>query len=227
MTTQTIYPDNTKDCSKCKQRKPVSDFTPDKRSSTGFRASCRECTRVAAKQQHAKHDPTGEKRRAWQQDWRAKNTEHSNAIARKSMQKLKETDPLRYRHHGVMGHYKESVHSPLGQHILWCLQQRCTYCHAAPNSTYTNMGVDHVIPRAKGGSDSADNLVPCCTKCNKDKQHYTPEKFRALRIKKNIIRSAYIRALRAHGSKPNGFNQEMASKLSLTVDVVKHTTRRL
>ena len=41
----------------------------------------------------------------------------------------------------------------------------CTYCEAPATS------VDHVVPRALGGSDDPANLVPACTWCNSSKCH--------------------------------------------------------
>ena len=40
----------------------------------------------------------------------------------------------------------------------------CYYC-SADNASH----VDHVIPKAKGGSDDMDNLVAACASCNQRK----------------------------------------------------------
>jgi hypothetical protein len=48
----------------------------------------------------------------------------------------------------------------------------CAYC-GAPAWT-----MDHVIPRSRGGSDDASNLVPACKKCNSSKGARTPEEWR-------------------------------------------------
>jgi 5-methylcytosine-specific restriction endonuclease McrA len=40
----------------------------------------------------------------------------------------------------------------------------CAYCGAKENLT-----LDHMIPKSKGGEDSWDNLVTCCTTCNNKK----------------------------------------------------------
>lgn len=37
----------------------------------------------------------------------------------------------------------------------------CQYCGSKKDLT-----IDHVIPRSKGGRDTWENLVACCTKCN-------------------------------------------------------------
>jgi 5-methylcytosine-specific restriction endonuclease McrA len=41
-----------------------------------------------------------------------------------------------------------------------------------------NFCVDHVMPRARGGADTLENLVPCCSSCNERKGTKTVEEFR-------------------------------------------------
>jgi 5-methylcytosine-specific restriction endonuclease McrA len=48
---------------------------------------------------------------------------------------------------------------------------RCQYCGAkGPDLT-----IDHIIPKARGGTDTWDNLVSACKKCNNKKGNRTPE----------------------------------------------------
>lgn len=51
--------------------------------------------------------------------------------------------------------------------------EMCWYCKAAPGDT-----LDHIIPRAQGGTDDPDNLVPACRPCNSSKGARTPEEWR-------------------------------------------------
>jgi 5-methylcytosine-specific restriction endonuclease McrA len=44
---------------------------------------------------------------------------------------------------------------------------RCAYCAKAANT------IDHVQPKSKGGTDSWDNLVACCFRCNNLKSDRT------------------------------------------------------
>ena len=50
--------------------------------------------------------------------------------------------------------------------------KRCTYCDAWyrqwENDWKTSIG-DHVIPLGRGGTDTMDNIVPCCITCNEFK----------------------------------------------------------
>ncbi len=46
---------------------------------------------------------------------------------------------------------------------------RCAYCQGHATT------VDHIVPRSRGGSDTWENLVACCVRCNNGKGNRTPE----------------------------------------------------
>ncbi|MBC8045047.1 MAG: HNH endonuclease [Rhizobacter sp.] len=48
---------------------------------------------------------------------------------------------------------------------------RCQYC----GRTDLVLTLDHVIPKSQGGSDTWENLITACTKCNNKKANRTPE----------------------------------------------------
>ncbi len=48
---------------------------------------------------------------------------------------------------------------------------RCQYCGVSSS----NLTVDHVIPKSRGGTDSWENLVAACIPCNNKKANRTPE----------------------------------------------------
>jgi len=54
------------------------------------------------------------------------------------------------------------------------LEGRCAYCGLSGPVTR-----DHVIPLARGGSNSIDNIVPACRTCNARKNVVTRDEFRA------------------------------------------------
>ena len=45
----------------------------------------------------------------------------------------------------------------------------CEYCHASEQWQYVRFMVDHVIPLARGGADTPDNLALACFHCNRRK----------------------------------------------------------
>jgi 5-methylcytosine-specific restriction endonuclease McrA len=56
-----------------------------------------------------------------------------------------------------------------GRKILERDDYRCQYCGLDGRASFDNalaMRVDFVIPRARKGKKSPDNLVACCTPCN-------------------------------------------------------------
>ena len=48
---------------------------------------------------------------------------------------------------------------------------KCAYCGRSD----LMLTVDHIIPKAKGGNDSWENLITACTKCNNIKGDRTPD----------------------------------------------------
>ncbi len=47
---------------------------------------------------------------------------------------------------------------------------QCQYCESKDNLT-----IDHILPSSRGGIDTWENLVCCCTSCNAKKGNKTPE----------------------------------------------------
>lgn len=50
---------------------------------------------------------------------------------------------------------------------------KCGYCGAV--GTKKELTLDHIIPRARKGENSPENLVTCCFKCNQKKKDHTLE----------------------------------------------------
>ena len=48
----------------------------------------------------------------------------------------------------------------------------CYYC--GNKVGFANLTMDHVIPLARGGRSTRDNLVPCCKECNNRKKSSIP-----------------------------------------------------
>jgi hypothetical protein len=51
----------------------------------------------------------------------------------------------------------------------------CEYCGVTETDTGGMLTIDYFQPSAKGGSDSADNLIYCCHRCNEYKSDYWPQ----------------------------------------------------
>lgn len=97
------------------------------------------------------------------------------------------------------------------EYLLEKYQRTCVYCDA----TQTVLNIDHVVPRAHGGSDRISNLVTACVPCNERKSAQPVEEFlahdpaRLARVKRGLkaplrdaaatqsVRNATLRKLRA------------------------------
>jgi 5-methylcytosine-specific restriction endonuclease McrA len=58
------------------------------------------------------------------------------------------------------------------RNVFWRDQFTCQYCHRA--FAESDLNLDHVIPRQKGGKTSWDNIVTSCVKCNTRKGSKLP-----------------------------------------------------
>lgn len=47
---------------------------------------------------------------------------------------------------------------------------RCPYCGAGVEDEGVTLSLDHILPYSHGGSNSEENLITCCTKCNSARQ---------------------------------------------------------
>jgi hypothetical protein len=51
----------------------------------------------------------------------------------------------------------------------------CEFCGVSEVDTGGLLTIDHFKPRSAGGTDSPDNLIYCCIRCNQYKHHYWPQ----------------------------------------------------
>src|SRR6266566_5371949 len=61
----------------------------------------------------------------------------------------------------------------LREYLLAKWQRQCAYCQTSG----VPLQVEHLMPKSRGGSDSASNLVIACEPCNKGKGSQTAEEF--------------------------------------------------
>lgn len=67
---------------------------------------------------------------------------------------------------------------------------KCQYC-----GTSKELTIDHLVPKAKGGKTSWNNLVTACKKCNSRKGNYSPEEA-GLQLTFRPFRPSYIMYLK-------------------------------
>ena len=64
--------------------------------------------------------------------------------------------------------------SPISRRVRFLVLQsgRCRLCGRSSDRDGVTLVVDHILPQAWGGSDSADNLQPLCEDCNAGEKDY-------------------------------------------------------
>jgi hypothetical protein len=67
-----------------------------------------------------------------------------------------------------------SISDDLRQSVRTRANFACEYCTVSETDTGGELTIDHFQPKAKGGSDEAENLLYCCVRCNLYKADYWP-----------------------------------------------------
>jgi 5-methylcytosine-specific restriction endonuclease McrA len=73
---------------------------------------------------------------------------------------------------------------PSRNNILWRDSCKCQYC--AKEYSASELTLDHIMPRSRGGENTWTNLVTSCKKCNQKKRDRTPEEAGMKLIKKPV-----------------------------------------
>ncbi|MBL8626575.1 MAG: HNH endonuclease [Myxococcales bacterium] len=69
---------------------------------------------------------------------------------------------------------------------------RCQYCNV--RCTLAELTYDHVIPRARGGRTTWENIVTCCYPCNGAKGNRTPSEA-GLKLRAQPVRPTWVPAV--------------------------------
>lgn len=89
-----------------------------------------------------------DKHRAYAKQWRTDNLERSRELARKHQAARR------------LGKNAEAI-----EYSALLANDPCSYCGARENIT-----IDHIVPVAEGGGNTADNLTAACYSCNSRKR---------------------------------------------------------
>jgi len=67
------------------------------------------------------------------------------------------------------------------KNVIWRDKNTCQYCKIRFSSSELTM--DHVVPKSRGGEKAWTNIVACCKQCNNRKGDKTPEEARMPLVK--------------------------------------------
>lgn len=178
-------------CKKCGECKPRTSFATNKQCVGGRRPTCRVCSRNpetlrAAKaryhQRHAKEiiakvrrwteenrEYARNRQRIYRQSVIAKDPEAFRQKRREQARTLRQRDPARARASAVCKEAKRKKAPGKWTGRQWTALlnhygHQCMRCSSAEDLT-----ADHVVPIAKGGSNTIDNIQCLCRSCNSKK----------------------------------------------------------
>jgi len=106
-------------------------------------------------------------------------TEETGALVDLCQQRL--TDYINQRGDGIWGHRSISdgyVPGSVRYEVLKRAKYRCELCGA--HEEHAALHVDHILPRAKGGSDDLSNFQALCMTCNTNKRDRDDTDFRGV-----------------------------------------------
>lgn len=166
-------------CRLCENIKDASMFQSYKTVSgkTSVRTVCKSCR--ATKQRKPETQRANALRAYYKK--KSSNPEEVNKKAREYRKKRRDSGKPIIRNcksdkYRKTGRFKISIRAE----VFRLKGFSCHYC-----GSKENMQIDHVVPVAKGGGDTIDNLVPCCRSCNSSKQDKDLKSWLKINNKKN------------------------------------------
>lgn len=71
---------------------------------------------------------------------------------------------------------------------------RCVWCSAPLAEGDRDLTIEHVLPRLKGGPAWAENEVPACRRCNRERGHVAPSLYleRARAPRREVVERALV-----------------------------------
>lgn len=91
------------------------------------------------------------------------------------------------------------------KNVVWRDQNTCQYC--GDKFCFSDLTMDHVVPKSRGGDRIWTNIVACCKKCNSKKSNRTPEEAKMPLIRKPIVPRWNIHVLLRDKEIPNEWKE--------------------
>ena len=165
-----------KQCNKCNEIKPFSEYYKRKDYKDGFLKICKDCHAQKNREWYAtnkqkKINYQAQKRIGKRQEARdyAKNYRHQNPEKIKdSHTRWRKNNPEKVREHEHRRRARLLSNDEFyitEKFFIKLYKSPCVGCGETKNITQ-----DHVIPIARGGTHSEGNLQPMCKRCNSSKK---------------------------------------------------------
>lgn len=164
-------------CSACQERKPVSEFHRNGGRPDGLAYQCKVCKKAynQSKRGKAVNQAAGK---------RYRQTEEGKATNRAASKRYRRTERGKAatvgtstRHQALkMKATSDLTLESLVQLFAW--HPACNYCGRAFGAEGSfKRTLEHIVPLSRGGSNTIDNLVCACVRCNSQKGDKLPEEW--------------------------------------------------
>lgn len=184
-------------CSRCRERKILTEFNRNKRALNGLRSECKKCerkyyegrreARLISMRKYAENHK--EEKRAlgrkyyeahkddWRK-WRRKHRETERARHKKYRERHQDycIELGQKRRHQIRD-LPFTLTKVEWDRILDRNSHRCHYCGRIGKSD-NPLEKEHRVPVSKGGGFTAQNIVPACRDCNRKKHTMTDKEFK-------------------------------------------------
>ena len=87
------------------------------------------------------------------------------------------------------------------KNVVWRDKNICQYCSKL--FSYSELTMDHIIPKSRGGEKSWTNIVTSCKKCNSAKGNRTPQEARMVLVQQPKVPKWSIHVLLRDKKIPN------------------------
>lgn len=159
-----------KTCTKCGKTKPVGEFHR-RGDGAGYRSKCKLCYRERLLVYYKDHKT----------EYRQADARFRKAHPERQRQKMR---VKRHRQRAILRGLTEHHSKQDRDSVLAKYGNRCLHCRAMPPEV--RIVLDHVVPLARGGTNTVDNLQPLCEECNTKKGPTTAD-FRPRRVPINSL----------------------------------------
>lgn len=164
---------NEKRCRRCEETKPVTEFHKSKQNKDGLKAYCKKCVNADNKSREGRYKETKkayrqtEKYKQIKRDYYANNKEAVLDMNRKWRKETFNGRLLSYKRSAEKRNFEWGItNEEFGS--FW--QLPCNYC----GGDIETIGLDRVDSSA---GYTMDNIVPCCSVCNKMKLDLSEDVF--------------------------------------------------
>ena len=154
-----IVTNDSKQCAKCREVKPLENFSNSKRGRIGKSAYCKPCASAIQMQTYTK-----EERRLRTKKYRKNNLEWVRSLHRVIQRNRVSRTKVQ----------SDGTVTPDFINSLYNLTI-CYYCRRL--TIRSRRSLEHKQPLSKGGLHSINNLTMCCLSCNSAKKDKTEEQF--------------------------------------------------